>query len=213
MLPIIFFLSVLFHSNIPAPATIPGERVLAVKTMSLDNRYPVQPVNEVFKQNILLTLAYMRQKTVIPFLDANSVDKPMYYELTLHQGETFAFHDTVLPEYNGKVVATTNAHFNSREGFKSDGYLIGDGVCHLASLIGFAAQSAGLGVTAPTSHDFANIPDVPKQYGVSIYAIPSDPLASARQNLYITNTFSNDITMVFDYHDSVVKVSIVKQTS
>ncbi len=191
---------------------MPSAHVLAVKTMSLDNRYPEQSVNEIFKENILLTTAYMRGEKRTGAIDSSSIDKPFHYEITLHKGEVFAFHDDVLPKYSGRVVATTHAHFNAKEGFKSDGYLTGDGVCHLASLIDFAAQSAGLNVFAPISHDFANIPDVPKEYGVAIYNVPSEPMVNAQHNLYVTNTLSQDITMVFDYHNSMLKVSIVKQT-
>jgi len=191
---------------------MPSAHVLAVKTMSLDNRYPEQSVNKIFKENILLATAYMRGEKRTGAIDSNSIDKPFHYEITLHKGEVFAFHDDVLPQYSGKVVATTHAHFNGKEGFKSDGYLTGDGVCHLASLIDFTAQSAGLNVFAPTSHDFANIPDVPKEYGVGIYSVPSEPMVNAQHNLYVTNTLSQDIKMVFDYHNSMLKVSIVKQT-
>ncbi len=187
----------------------PSAHILAVKTMSLDNRYPEQSVNEIFKENILLTTAYMRGEKRI---DSHSIDKPFHYGITLHRGEVFAFHDDVLPKYSGRVVATMHAHFNGKEGFKSDGYLTGDGVCHLASLIDFAAQSAGLNVFAPTSHDFANIPDVPREYGVAIYNVPSEPMVNAQHNLYVTNSLSQDITMVFDYHNSMLKVSIIKQT-
>lgn len=204
---------ILLHFKSPAQFDLPKGDVLAVKTMSLDNRYPVPAVNEVFKQNILLTLAYMQGEKPLQPVEETAIDKPVHYAITLHQGEVFAFHDDLLPEYAGKVVATTQAHFNSQEGFKSDGYLIGDGVCHLASLIDFAARRAGLMVVAPTRHDFAPIPDVPKQYGVSIYASPTESSASAVQNLYITNPLSQTVMIVFDYHDSRLQVTILKQTS
>lgn len=213
MILFFLYLFILLQTHSRAYTNMPSTQVLAAKTMSLNDRYPVYSVNEVFKHNILLTLAYMQQKSTNQAIDGKTVDKPIHYEFTLHQGQVFAFHDAFLPIYNGKVVETTNAHFNAQEGFTSDGYLIGDGVCHLASLIDYAAQSAGLGVVAPTSHDFANIPGVPKQYGVAIYTTSSQPAASAQQNLYITNTLSQDVTMVFDYHDSILTVSIVKQTS
>lgn len=213
MIPFILYLFILFRLNASPHAQIPGGSVLSVKTMSLNNRYPVPSVNEVFKQNILLTLIYMKQKGTGDKVEIKSVDQPIHYSLTLHKGEVFAFHDKILPAYYGKVVATTHAHFNGEEGFRSDGYLTGDGVCHLASLIDYVASSAGLRVEAPTSHDFANIPQVPKQYGVAIYTTPGEPTTSAQQNLYITNTLGQDITMVFDYSHSLLKVSIIKQSS
>lgn len=213
MVSLIFTLMFLLRMHFFLPGFVPDENVLAVKSMSLDNRYPVKSVNEVFKQNILLTVAYMEQHGTVPTIDTKTIDKPLHHAITLHNGEVFAFHDNILPAYKSKVVATTNAHFNGQEGFKSDGYLIGDGVCHLASLIAFAARSAGLGVVSPTSHDFADIPDVPKQYGVSIYASPTRSVNSERQNLYITNTFSEDVTIVLDYQNSTLKVTILKQTS
>jgi len=80
----------------------------------------------------------------------NEVEAFTSYEVVLKPGEVFAFHEDVLPQFNHKVIKTTHTHFNSQEGFKSDGYLIGDGVCHLASLINWAAKDAGLKVTAPT---------------------------------------------------------------
>lgn len=213
MLSLIVYLIIQLHMLAPGQTSIPSGNILAEKTMSLNNRYQVPSVNEVFKQNILITMIYMQQKGSRHTIEAQSLDQPIHYALTLHKGDVFAFHDEILPAYSGKVVATTQAHFNWEEGFKSDGYLTGDGVCHLASLIDYAAQSAGLSVVAPTSHDFAAIPDVPKQYGVSIYTLPGEPATSARQNLYITNTLPHDVTMVFDYHDSLLKVSVVKQSS
>lgn len=213
MVSLFFTILFLLRMHFLLPGFVPDQSVLAVKSMSLDNRYPVKSVNDVFKSNILLTLAYMKQHGAVPTIDTKTVDKPLHYAITLRNGEAFAFHDNILPAYQSKVVATTNAHFNSQEGFKSDGYLIGDGVCHLASLIAFAARSAGLGVVSPTSHDFANIPDVPKQYGVSIYASPVRSVNSEQQNLYITNTFSENVTIVLDYQNSILKVTILKQTS
>ena len=94
---------------------------------------------------------------------------------------------------------TTNAHFNYQDGFKSDGYLTGDGVCHLASLMYWAAKDAGLTAYAPTSHDFAIINGVPREYGVSIYSVPDDFDTSARQNLYIQNNLNFPVAFIFNY--------------
>jgi len=115
----------------------------------------------------------------------------------------FAFHEDVLPQFVGKVTAGTHAHFNYDEGFKSDGYLTGDGVCHLASLLYWTARDAGLETLAPTNHDFANVPDVPKEYGVSIFAY--DPM----QNLYITNTFDTPVQFVFAVNEDTLTVKVI----
>ncbi|OGE31839.1 hypothetical protein A2631_01790 [Candidatus Daviesbacteria bacterium RIFCSPHIGHO2_01_FULL_44_29] len=191
--------------------------VLSSHQMSLDNRYPVESVNEVFKDNILLTLNYMNNSVPTKsesadkgLIDWEKVKTSGQYELTLAPNETFAFHDNLLPQFVGKVSKTTNAHFNGSEKFKSDGYLMGDGVCHLASILKWAAADAGLDVLAPTRHDFANIPEVPRDQGVSIYSMPGQGGNSALQNLYITNNKDKTIRFIFDYKDSVLTVSTVE---
>lgn len=138
------------------------------------------------------------------------IEKPLRYEFILEPGQEFAFHDQILPEYSDNVVKTTNAHFNYQDGFKSDGYLMGDGVCHLASLIYWVAHDAGLSVYAPSNHNFASIPDVPKEYGVAIYALPGAFETSARQNLYITNSFDEPVIFVFAYDGTNLTVSVFK---
>ncbi len=164
---------------------------LAVRSISLDRRHDNTFVNSVMRDNILLTLKYMT------------------YNVTLNPGEVFAFHEDVLPEYKEKTIKTTNAHFNYADGFKSDGWLMGDGVCHLASLIYWAARDAGLAAAAPANHDFANIPQVPREYGVSIYFYPGRPEANARQNLYITNTFEKPVSFVFAYDGDNLTVKVI----
>lgn len=179
---------------------------LASKSISLENRYNNKFVNDVFKDNILLTLNYMdgavKNKADISWPD---VEKPFNYEFTLNPGERFAFHDGLLPAYSGNVVKTTGVRFNSFEGFKYDGDLVGDGVCHLASLIYWAAKDAGLEAYAPSNHNFAKINDVPKEYGVGILA-PS-PLG----NLYITNNLDKPVTFVFAYKNSILTVAIYSE--
>jgi hypothetical protein len=169
-------------------------------------------VSNVFADNILLTIAYMRGIVPHNTPDWNEVKKPFSYTFTLQPGEVFAFHEDVLPEFNGKVVKTTNAHFGSQEGFKSDGYLVADGVCHLASLINEAAENAGLGVVAPTNHDFAVIPEVDRKYGTAIYFMPGDSGTNARQNLYVTNTKDKPITFTFTYDGTELKVIVTENT-
>ncbi len=139
-----------------------------------------------------------------------NVEKPSHFEFKLNPGETFAFHDQVLPEYEGKVVKTTNAHFNATDGFKSDGWLYGDGVCHLASFIHVAALEAGLTSVSLARHDFAAIPEVDRKNGVSIKYMPGQPANSERQNLYVTNNQDKPVTFSFNYDGANLDVSVLK---
>lgn len=188
-----------------------GNYLLASHEMSLNNRYADSFVNDVMKSNILLNIAYLSGKvTSSKDVQWGEVAKPTEFEFRLDPNKTFAYHEDVKNEYQGKIEKTTNAHFNYADGFKTDGYLFGDGVCHLASLINWVAKDAGLQVEAPTNHDFANIPDVPKEYGVSIYKSPGRISANTLQNLYITNNRSKPITFKFAYQNDKVKVSIIQ---
>ena len=183
--------------------------ILAAHAISLENRQPDRFVNGVFKDNILLNLSYMsgnvRSKSQINWED---VTKSQYTEFKLNPGEAFAFHDDLLPKYQGKVVKTSNAHFNFEEGFKSDGYLMGDGVCHFASLINWVAKDASLMVEAPTNHNFATINEVPAKYGVSIYNNPGQGVSDQRQNLYITNNYNKPVTFQFTYQANILSLAI-----
>lgn len=173
-------LTILFSAQ---PVVVKANKPLAQVNYSLSNRYGNTYVNDVFKENILLTTKYTGNFSLKP-------------------GQSFAFHDAVLEKYKNKVVVTTNSHFNSSEGFKSDGYLVGDGVCHLASFMYVAAKNAGLEVEAPTPHDFAVIPDVQKKDGVSIFS------ESASQNLYITNNKDEEIRFVFTNKNDILTIRV-----
>ena len=188
----------------PQPATPP--EALSQVTYSLSNRYADSFVNGVFSDNILLTLAYLN-KTVHKAEDISwkEVQAEGQFSFSLKPGETFAFHDAVLDKYKGRVVLTTNSHFNWAEGFRSDGWLIGDGVCHLASFMYVAAQKAGLQVEAPTSHDFAMIPNIEKKDGVSIYS------ENTMQNLYITNNKSKPIAFVFTHAEGSLNIRVEEE--
>ena len=133
-----------------------------------------------------------------------TVEAPFKTEFTLNPGQEFAFHDKVLPNYSDSLVKTTNSHFNWTEGYKSDGFLVGDGVCHLASLLYWAAKDAGLTTYAPSNHNFAKINEVPKVYGVAIQS----PLPMG--NLYIKNTLDKPVTFVFDYDGKNLNVSVTQ---
>lgn len=198
------------NQNLTTPM-FSNEQVVAQKEMPLDNRYPVKSVNDVFKDNILLNLAYLRgQVNSAKDIKWDEITKPFKYEFRLEPNKTFAFHADIKNQYKDSLVKTTNAHFNFSDGFKTDGYLFGDGVCHLASLINWVAREAGLSVEAPTNHDFANIPDVPKEYGVSIYSAPGAKGSNEQQNLYITNNKPKPITFRFEYINDKLKVSAVE---
>ena len=176
--------------------------VLASHSFSLENRYDNEFVAGVFKDNILLTLRYLDNPALTKAeINWEEIEKPFHTEFTLEPGQEFAFHDKTLPEYSQNVVKTANAHYNGGEGFKSDGYLIGDGVCHLASLMYWVAKDAGLTAYSPSNHNFAKINDVPKEYGVAI--LSPNPLG----NLYIINSLDQPVTFNFDYDGENLVVS------
>lgn len=187
-----------------------AQRVLATREMSLDTRIYNAQLNNVYRDNILLTLSYM-DGTTKPGQSVNwdAIRQPKTITYTVPAGKTFAFHDEVLGEYKSKVIGTTNAHFGGNEGFKSDGTLMGMGVCHLASLMSWSARDANLEVSAPTSHSFAVIPQVPAEFGVSIYTTPDAYDASAQQNLYITNTFAQPVEFIFHYDGHNLSITTV----
>lgn len=203
------FMALALMATISAtPVQQAPQHYLGGYVFSLADRYGNDFVNTVFKDNILLTLAYMRGYTVNGSVNWADIEKPFTYSFTLKPGEVFAFHQDVLPQFAGKVVKTTNAHFSSAEGFKSDGYLVADGVCHLASLMNEAAQNAGLEVLAPTNHDFAVIPEIPRQFGTAIYFMEGQQGANALQNLYITNNKEKPVSIVFTYDGTKLKVDV-----
>ncbi|MDE2589266.1 MAG: VanW family protein [Patescibacteria group bacterium] len=190
---------------------VPTPQVLGQEQMSLADRYPVASVNDVFKDNILLSLAYLRgaQKHGEP-VDWQAVEKPFSYSFVLQPNEVFAFHKDVLPQFEGKVVKTMDSSFGGTDGYKSDGYLYGDGVCHMASILNWAARDAGLAVVAPTPHDFAVIPDIPRQYGTAIYFDPNSSGSNAEQNLYIQNTKDKPVTFTLSYENNSLQVNITE---
>lgn len=185
------------------------ETALSEVSYSLKNRHPDPFVNEVFSDNILLTVAYMTKNVQstdqISWERVRASDKS---KITLKPGETFAFHDSYFDKYNGRIASTSNAHFNFQDGFRSSGYLVGDGVCHLASFLKVAADRAGLMVEARVPHDFAPIPGVAKVDGVSIYYTPLDKNTSSLQNLYITNNQSKTIAFVFTHKNDALDIKV-----
>jgi hypothetical protein len=184
----------------------PSSAVLASHTINLEERWDDQFVNDVFKDNILLTLYYLDNKINDKSeINWEKIEQPFKAEFTLNPTEKFAFHEKTLSEYSDNVVKTTNAHFIGSEGFKSDGRLIGDGVCHLASLMYWVAEDAGLTAYNPSDHNFAKINEVPKEYGVGI--LSPNPLG----NLYIVNNLEKPITYTFDFDGENLTVAVVSQ--
>lgn len=196
-------------SVLSAQVAVP--RVLAERSFSMEKRYDNKFVNDVFKDNILLTLAYMDSKvTKAADINWEALEKPQEFSLTLKPGEVFTFHEDVLLQYQGKTIKTTNAHFNAQDGFKTDGLYYGDGVCHIASLIYWTAKEAGLAAYRPARHDFAVINEIPADFGVSIYYMPGNTNANANQNLYVENDKQSDIQFVFNYDGTNLSVRIIE---
>lgn len=175
---------------------------LAKHTISLENRYPNPSINNIFKDNILLTIAYMTKSVENTPINWQKINKQTQSTIILQPGEVFAFHEDVLPAYKNKKIITTNAHFGASEGFLSSGYLYGDGVCHLASLMYWTAKDAGLKTLAPVNHNFANIPEISREYGVSIFSF------NQQQNLYIENNFNKPVAFTFDYKNNKLNLTI-----
>lgn len=86
-------------------APLTSEYLLSSHEISLAKRYEVQAVSDVFKDNILLNLAYMEGR-VNKASDINwdEVKKPFKYEFKLEPNKTFAYHDDILEEYKGKDI-------------------------------------------------------------------------------------------------------------
>lgn len=205
----ILTLSAQMSTDVVSPLLM--DKVLATHQISLENRYPVKSVSDIFRDNILLNLYYMDDKiSSAKDINWDQIRKPASFEFSLEPGKTFAYHDDVLSLYKDSLVKTTHAHFNSQEGFKTDGYLFGDGVCHLASIIYWVAQDANLSAEAPTNHDFMTIPEISKEYGVSIYSNPFAKGSHTQQNLYVTNNKNKAITFKFEYDGTNLKVSALE---
>ncbi|MBI5619778.1 VanW family protein [Candidatus Gottesmanbacteria bacterium] len=190
-----------------------GSTVRTERSFSLGRRFTDPWVNKVFSDNILLTLARMDGNITKPTdIRWDEVTKPQTFSFSLAPGELFAFHEDVLDQYKGKPIKTMKSHFNYSDGFRSSGALFGDGVCHLASLLYWAAKSAGLEAEVPANHNFAPIPQVPREYGVSIYYMPGAPTANARQNLYITNSLADPVRFLFASDGQTLTIRVIQET-
>lgn len=204
-----------FTAVLPSVSTInetyTEKTLLAKQDMDLSIRYANPVTNDVFKDNILLNFAYMSGRVQnARQVNWDEVREPATYEFTLQPGQVFAYHDSILPEFQKDVVKIGGSHFGSEDGYRSSGYLYGDGVCHLASLINWAARSASLEVVAPTNHDFAKIPGIDRVYGTAIYYAYGQPEISAMQNLYIRNNFDYPVTFAIESIQDSVSVTVYK---
>jgi hypothetical protein len=184
---------------------------LSSRSISLDKRYGYDLPENVYKDNILLNLAYLSGK-VKSSKDINweALDQPFTMTFSLEPGQRFAYHDIIADEYKDNVTVTAHTNFGAGDGYKFEGGLYGMGVCHLASLIHWAALDAGLESIAPSNHDFYPIPEIPKEYGVAVYASPDSVAASANQNLYIKNNLDSKVTFEFKYDGVNLKTTVLK---
>lgn len=202
-----------YGSTVSPEAQTLAQNELASRAFSLENRYRVPSVNEVMKKNILLNLAYLdgsvQAKGDISWDEL--VNEPKTYKFSLAPGATFAYHSDILPQYQDSLAQTTNSYFNAAQGYLSDGYLYGDGVCHLASLINWAARDAGLEVLVTKDHrSVAPIPEIPDDYGVSIYINPQTGVGE-RNNLYITNNKDAEVSFEIEYTGTDLEVKVLEQ--
>lgn len=193
--------------------------LLAQKEMDLTQRQKDRYVNEIFADNILLYLRYLKgdadatvnqqlTTTSQKVMDLAKVREPFTFSFTLVPGEVFAFHPDVLPEFQNKPRRTALTTFKSSEGYRFVAGLWANGVCHIASLINWAAQEAGLKVTAKVNHDFAPIPGVPREFGTAIYYMEGAANANQQQNLYLENTYDFPVTLTFTVTDTKVILTI-----
>jgi hypothetical protein len=184
--------------------------LLVEKSFNLKNRYPSLFVNQVFVDNMLLSLRYLKGEKVKREVDWNRVRQPFSFSFVLRPDEVFAFHNNLLSEFKNESVLTMKSHFIASEGYRSSGFLYGDGVCQLASLINWSASEAGLKVLAKVSHDFNPIPDIPREYGASIKYTEKDSSNSQNQNLYIKNNFSYPVEFSFTVSKSSINLKLFK---
>lgn len=168
------------------------KQVLAKEELDLTKRLPTEYGARVFSDNILLALRYLNDPASAKAMAGKweKVREPFTVEFTLAPGEIFAFHDNVLKDFQNPKV-TMHSKFFMDEGYLALNGLGGNGVCHLASLINWVAQEAGLEVIAKVNHDFAPVPGVPRQYGTAIMSTDQN------QNLYLKNTKTYPVKFIF----------------
>lgn len=193
--------------------------LLAQKELDLTQRQADRYVNQIFADNILLYLHYLKgdadaagndqqtttnQKTV----NFEEVRQPFSFSLTLLPGEVFSFHPDLLPEFQSKPKKTAPTTFKSTEGYRFVAGLWGNGVCHLASLMNRVAQEAGLKVVAKVNHDFAPVYGVPREFGTAIYYMDGAHSVNQNQNLYIENCYEFPVTLNFAASEEKVIMAV-----
>lgn len=207
-------------SSLPLPfsALLTQKKGLAQRELDLTNRLPDKGGSQIFADNILLAIHYrkgdaqeVRLNKDKPIdngnIDWEKLRQPFTTSFTLKPGQMFAYHANALPEYKDSVVYTMNSRFFMEEGYKSLGGLGGNGVCHLASLINWAAAEAGLEVVSKVNHDFYPVPGVPRENGTSILYAESGG-NSQNQNLYIRNKLEVPVTFEFKADNQKVILTI-----
>jgi len=197
--------------------------LLAKAQINLSKRWPEESINEGFRYNILLSLWYLKMAQKEPNFEPKVEDSPPSCldppaggtsGVLLLPGEVFAFHRNVNAKYakvaqDAKNAKTMNSEFLVEQGYKSVMGLGGNGVCHLASLINWAASEAGLKVLAPTDHAFAEIPGVPRDYWTSI-KYQQNSANSQLQNLYIINNKDFTVRFLFEKNGNNLILKILK---
>jgi vancomycin resistance protein YoaR len=166
------------------------EVVLAEYSLDLSERNSSPQINEIFVFNILHAVDYFPETVV------------------LLPGEIFAFHPNVLPEFADQPLKTGWTKYTKSEGYQTALGLPGNGVCHLATLINWTAQEAGLEVTAKVDHNFAPVPGIPKEHGTSIRFMPDGGLNSQDQNLYVRNNFDFPVKFAFEIEEEEEDLSL-----
>lgn len=203
--------SILTISTVSAPSVPQAQVELGSASMSLNNRYGYDAPENAYKDNILLNLAYLSGEVKSKQdIDWDKIRKPFILQFSLEPGQSFAYHDLIDPPYKDSVAVTAHTNFGAGDGYKYADGLYGMGVCHLASLMHWAALNAGLESVAPSNHDFAVIREIPREYGVSIYSSPGSFAASAKQNLYIKNNLDSRVDFRFDFDGDNLKVTVLK---
>ncbi|MBL7150763.1 VanW family protein [Candidatus Microgenomates bacterium] len=176
-----------------SPLSETQEEILAEHDLNLETRAKGPYVNEVFKFNILHAIDLYNNGFV------------------LQPNEVFAFHENIRLEFNDLPVKTGWTKYTAKEGYKTVLGLPGNGVCHLASLMNWVSSEAGLEVIARVNHNFAPVPEVPKEYGTSIRYMRDGSRNTKNQNLYIKNIFDFPVEFVFETDNRGVNLKILSQ--
>jgi hypothetical protein len=196
------------------------EDLLFKAEIDLSKRWHNKSTNDGFRDNILLGLYYLDGGDDIPLKNPNIVNSGSIdweglqgdFEISfdLLPGEVFAFHKNVLDDYEDKSLKTMGSEFVTNQGYKVVSGLGGNGVCHLASLITWAATEADLSVTAKADHSFAKIEGVPREYWTSIRYLKNGG-NSKNQNLYVVNNKDYGVKFVFTKKGNILSLKIIKK--